>query len=65
MADSLYAESIMSVLGFSNPKVVNLSRFCLARFAGKDDQHLSFEQIYRLKDALQAYAPFPKRVPPK
>jgi hypothetical protein len=30
MAYSLYAQSIMSVLGFSNPKVVNLSQFCLA-----------------------------------
>lgn len=57
IGDSIYAENIMSVLGFSNPKIVNLSRFCLARFAGNDEQHLSFQQIYRLRDALNAYAP--------
>ena len=55
--DSLSAERIMSVLGFSNPKVVNLSRFCLARLAASDEHHLSFQQIYRLREALNAYTP--------
>ncbi|MET3135167.1 hypothetical protein AAKU55_005475 [Oxalobacteraceae bacterium GrIS 1.11] len=55
VADALYAEKILEMLGFDNPKIVDLSPFCLAMLTRKERNPSSDHHTYRLRDALAAY----------
>lgn len=56
--DAKYAERILKVLGFKNPKLVNLSPFSVASLQGDGSY-----QIYDLRKALKAYGSLSKAAP--
>jgi len=60
--EALYAEKILKVLGFKNPKIVNLSPFSLTKESGYRMNRSHY--IFRLRKALAAYGSLSKAQAP-